>query len=172
MNIFHKHSVCPTVKSCGAFEHDIWVDLIEGKFEILSDPATENPGSAYSPEILTVCHEIVTSLFDMESGLGTCFHLDFTSHIWDTGDFLQWPFLVGTPILKTILCISSKIILLHDNRVLHRRFKSQHPRCIWGRDKVALIHVRCIFCQILPTNLKNFQWWSHAGVQFQNHSIP
>ena len=60
-----------------AFEHDLWSDLIAGNFEILQDPITENPGSAYSPGTLTACRDISTTLFDMESGVGKCFQKSF-----------------------------------------------------------------------------------------------
>ena len=69
--------MCTTVTSCGAYEHDLWSDLIAGNFEILQDPITENPGSAYSPGTLTACRDISTTLFDMESGVGTCFQKSF-----------------------------------------------------------------------------------------------
>ena len=40
---------------------------------------------------------------------------------------------------EMILCISSKLCITTDNRVLHRRFKTQNPGCIWGRDKMAKV---------------------------------
>ena len=58
------------MKSCGSFEHELWFDLIEGKFDVLSDPATENPGSAYSTETIIACNDIAKTLFDMEIGVG------------------------------------------------------------------------------------------------------
>ena len=58
------------MKACGSFEHELWFDLIEGKFEVLQDPATENPGSAYSPETIIACNDIAKTLFDMQIGVG------------------------------------------------------------------------------------------------------
>ena len=61
------------MKPCGAFEHDIWFDLIEGNFEVLHDPATENPGTAYSPGTLIACNDITKTMFDMEIGVSKYF---------------------------------------------------------------------------------------------------
>ena len=68
--MFHKHTVCSKVTSCGSFEHDLWHDLIEGNFDILGDPSTKNPGSAYSEETIQTCNEIKKTLFGREYGVG------------------------------------------------------------------------------------------------------
>ena len=38
-----------------------------------------------------------------------------------------------------VLCISSKVCITSSSSVLHRRFKTQTPGRIWGRDKVAKV---------------------------------
>ena len=52
---------------------------IDGDFDMIFDPAIENPGTAFNSDVLHACLEIEKNLFDMAHGLSN--HSKIISHI-------------------------------------------------------------------------------------------
>ena len=77
----YKHTICPKDIQCNSWEHKLWKCLIDGDFDMIFDPATENPGTAFDPDVLRACLEIEKNLFDMAHGLSN--YSKIISHIHD-----------------------------------------------------------------------------------------
>lgn len=54
---------------CEAYEHKLWELLIEGTFDIISDPIIENPGTLFSDDIIRAAKDIERTLYDMSYGI-------------------------------------------------------------------------------------------------------